>query len=531
MCLLEGEELVLRGRQRGSESGGEPRSEPEPKLESEVIAEGAPDCEPETERQLGNRKEPEHKLEVESKQQQETAQKEVRAFGRAWKSEFLFDPAWRNLNHGSFGTYPLYIRDKLRAYQDQAEARPDQFIRYEESKLLHRSRAAVAKIVNAPLDTIVFVGNATEGVNTVLRNLRWDSLEKGGQKDVILSFSTVYEACGNAADYIAEYFAGKVEHRTIELEYPVEDADVIAALRDAATQVAREGKRARLAMMDVVTSRPGVVFPWEAAVRVCRELGILSLVDGAQGVGMVRLDLTAADPDFFVSNCHKWLLVPRGCAMLYTPARTQCLLRTALATSHGYVPLSASPAPPGSKSRYVANFEFVGTRDNAPYLCVADAIAWRERVCGGEENILRYLRALNKKGICIVARALGTTHLDNATETLTNCAMGNVALPLRVDDVDAPTALDAAPSAAIIAAPDVVVARENVALVDKWMRERLFDDYKTFMTLFVMQDRYWVRLSAQIYLDEQDYEVAGDILKALCERIRRREYLDPQPAE
>ncbi|KAG6156896.1 hypothetical protein E4U11_005436 [Claviceps purpurea] len=526
MGLLEGEELVLRGKGQG----GEPRPEREPELKLEHVPERAPDGEPETEGQLGPRKEPEHKLEAESEPLQETPQREVLPFGRAWKSEFLFDPAWRNLNHGSFGTYPLYIRDKLRAYQDQAEARPDHFIRYEESKLLHRSRAAVAKIVNAPLDTVVFVGNATEGVNTVLRNLRWDSLEKGGQKDVILSFSTVYEACGNAADYIVEYFAGKVEHRTIELEYPVEDADVIAALRRAATQVTREGKRARLAMMDVVTSRPGVVFPWEAAVRVCRELGILSLVDGAQGVGMVRLDLTAADPDFFVSNCHKWLLVPRGCAMLYTPARTQCLLRTALATSHGYVPLSAAPAPPGSKSRYVANFEFVGTRDNGPYLCVADAIAWRERVCGGEENILRYLWALNKKGIRIVARALGTTHLDNETETLTNCAMGNVALPMRVDNEDASTALDAAPSAAI-AAPDVVVARENVALVDKWMRERLFDDYKTFMTLFVMQDRYWVRLSAQIYLDEQDYEAAGDILKTLCERIRRREYLVPQPVE
>ncbi|KAG5960810.1 hypothetical protein E4U58_004516 [Claviceps cyperi] len=526
MGLLEREGLALRGTERGCESGGEPRSESAPELKLEYVPERAPDREPE--RQLGTRKEPERKSEAETEPQQETRQQEVQAFGRAWKSEFLFDPAWRNLNHGSFGTYPLYIRDKLRAYQDQAEARPDQFIRYEESKLLHRSRTAVAKIVNAPLDTVVFVGNATEGVNTVLRNLRWDSLEKGGQKDVILSFSTVYEACGNAANYIVEYFAGKVEHRTIELEYPVEDADVIAALRGAATEVAREGKHARLAMMDVVTSRPGVVFPWEAAVRVCRELGILSLVDGAQGVGMVRLDLTAADPDFFVSNCHKWLLVPRGCAMLYTPARTQCLLRTALATSHGYVPLSAAPAPPGSKSRYVANFEFVGTRDNTPYLCVADAIAWRQRVCGGEENILRYLWALNKKGIRIVARALGTTHLDNATETLTNCAMGNVALPMRVDDMDAPSALVTAPSAAI-AAPDVVVARENVALVDKWMRERLFDDYKTFMTLFFMQDRYWVRLSAQIYLDEQDYEAAGDVLKALCERIRRREYLDPQP--
>ncbi|KAG6018714.1 hypothetical protein E4U41_003647, partial [Claviceps citrina] len=141
-------------------------------------------------------------------------------FGSAWKREFLFDPTWRNLNHGSFGTYPAHIRDRLRAYQDQAEARPDQFIRYDQPVLLDRARAAVAQLVHAPVDTVVFVGNATDGVNTVLRNVRWNN------GDVVLSFSTVYEACGKAVDYLAEYHDGALEHRTIPLAYPAEDAAV-----------------------------------------------------------------------------------------------------------------------------------------------------------------------------------------------------------------------------------------------------------------------------------------------------------------
>ncbi|KAG5991346.1 hypothetical protein E4U54_003899, partial [Claviceps lovelessii] len=267
-----------------------------------------------------------------------------------------------------------------------------------------------------------------------------------------------------------------------------------------------------------------------AAVRACRELGVLSLVDGAQGVGMVRLDLAAADPDFFVSNCYKWLHVPRGSAVLYTPARNQPLLRTTLGTSHGYAPrlppdpdssapVPPSALPPSAKSPYVANFEFVGTRDNAPYFCVADAVAWRARVCGGEDAILDHLWALNKKGIRIVARALGTTFLDNASGTLTNCAMGNVALPVRIADTDGTDAADAADARMAVVAP------EHKGRVFQWIVETLVADYKTFLSLFIMDRRYWVRLSSQIYLDEADYEAAGDILKDLCARVARREYL------
>ncbi|KAG5914246.1 hypothetical protein E4U42_000586, partial [Claviceps africana] len=165
----------------------------------------------------GKEKEEKEQHEKQHEQEQEQTHDPRPGFGRAWRKEFMFDPAWRNLNHGSFGTYPVHIRNKLRAYQDQAEARPDQFVRYEQSRLLDRSRAAAARLVGAPVDTVVFVGNATEGVNTVLRNLTWAGAGEGeGRPDVVLSFSTVYEACGKAVDYLAEYYAGRVEHRTVD---------------------------------------------------------------------------------------------------------------------------------------------------------------------------------------------------------------------------------------------------------------------------------------------------------------------------
>ena len=61
-----------------------------------------------------------------------------------------------------------------REYQDLCESTPDPFIRYTYPKLLDESRAAVAKVINAPVDGVVFVPNATTGVNTVLRNIVWN---------------------------------------------------------------------------------------------------------------------------------------------------------------------------------------------------------------------------------------------------------------------------------------------------------------------------------------------------------------------
>ncbi|KAH6609803.1 cysteine desulfurylase [Trichoderma cornu-damae] len=437
-----------------------------------------------------------------------------KVFGGQMKKDFLFAPEWTNLNHGSYGSIPRAIQARLRHYQDSIEARPDPFVRYDLAKLNDESREAVATIVNAPVETVVFVNNATEGVNTVFRNLKWGA----DGKDVALYFTTVYDACGKVIDFLHDYHGeGRMTSREIEISYPIEDDEILQRFRDAVEQVEAEGKRAKVCILDVVSSRPGVVFPWEAVVKACRELGVLSLVDGAQGIGMVRLNLSEADPDFFVSNCHKWLFVPRGCAVFYVPVRNQHLLPTTLATSHGYTPKtgkrSAPPVVEGSKSFFVNNFEFTGTRDHSPNFCVKDAVAYRKEVLGGEERILDYLWDLNKKGSKHVAEALGTQVLDNSKGTLTNCSMANIALPLWRGERGAGAK-----------ETDVVVPDEDASLVVTWMMKTLVDDYKTIVPMFWLGSRFWVRISAQIYLDMADYEYGAESLKKLCERVGKGEY-------
>ncbi|PNP43954.1 hypothetical protein TGAMA5MH_04239 [Trichoderma gamsii] len=256
--------------------------------------------------------------------------------------------------------------------------------------------------------------------------------------------------------------------------------------------------------------------------KACRELGVLSLVDGAQGIGMVKLNLSEVDPDFFVSNCHKWLFVPRGCAVFYVPVRNQHLLPSTLSTSHGYIPETGTRSTPpdiyGSKSFFINNFQWAGTKDYSPNYCVKDAVAYRKQVLGGEERILKYLWDLNKKGSKLVAEVLGTEVLENSKGTLTNCGMANIALPVWKGE----KGLEAIET-------EIVVPAGDMSLVVAWLMRTLADEYKTIVPMFWMGNRLWFRTSAQIYLDVADYEHLAESLKKMCERVGRGEYKGWKP--
>jgi selenocysteine lyase/cysteine desulfurase len=307
-----------------------------------------------------------------------------------------------------------------------------------------------------------------------------------------------------------------VGSREISLTYPIEDEDLLKMFKDAIKASRASGKRPRLAMFDTVSSLPGVRMPFESLTAICKQEGIFSLIDGAHGIGLLPLDLSALDPDFFTSNTHKWFFVPRGCAVLYVPERNQHLIRSSLPTSDGFVSktgmASRNPLPPSSKSEFVNTFEFVGTLDNANYLVIPEAIEFREKVCGGEKAIMEYCVHLAKDGGKAAAKILGTSIMDNNTETLTkDCGMVNILLPLEIS----PTKVHG----------KNCIDPRNGTIATEWMQETLIADFKTFIPIYLFQEKWWARLSAQIYLELVDFEWAGKALKVICERAGKGEFL------
>ncbi|KIV97850.1 hypothetical protein PV10_01555 [Exophiala mesophila] len=385
---------------------------------------------------------------------------EVTEFGHGFRSHFLHDLKYTNLNHGSFGTYSLPVRNALRGYQKLAESAPDRFLRYQYVDLLNKSRERISTLLNAPVDDCVFVSNATTGINTVLRNLQYK------EKDCIIYFDTVYGAIEKTLLSLVEtnpqVQLRKVGHgQDFAYSLPCTHSEILNALSQTISRVIYDGLTPKVCVFETIVSIPGVRFPFERITKMCKEYGILSVIDGAHGVGQIALNLTQLDPDFFVSNCHKWLYTPRGCAVFYVPGRNQHLIRTTFPTSHGYVPVSAANVrqvlPDTGKSPFVSLFQFVATADNTPYYCVPAALNFRQNLCGGEEAIYNYIRDIAQRGADLLAMLLGTEVMDDLDAGfglktmgsyeasvhreggtcgwkggLRDCAMANVLLPVTI---------------------------------------------------------------------------------------------------
>lgn len=195
----------------------------------------------------------------------------------------------------------------------------------------------------------------------------------------------------------------------------------------------------------------------------------------------------------------------------------QALIRSTVPTSHGYVALGPhkkrpNPMPTFSKGVFVESFEFVGTADTTNYLVVPEAIKWREEVCGGEQAIMKYNTNLAREGGKVVAKILGTRILDNSTHSLTDCALSNVLLPLTL-------------SASKIPGTNTVRPEYKVQAT-KWMEEICCADYKTFLPFFFHDNKWWVRLSGQVYLEMADFENFGQVVKEVCDRVGKEEFLE-----
>jgi PERQ amino acid-rich with GYF domain-containing protein len=99
-----------------------------------------------------------------------------------------------------------------------------------------------------------------------------------------------------------------VKLRKVKYVFPLEEGEMVKRFREVLNSMRKEGLTPKLAVFETVVSNPGIRFPFEELTRACKEEGVLSLIDGAHAVGMIKLDLAALEVDFFTSNCHKYAL-------------------------------------------------------------------------------------------------------------------------------------------------------------------------------------------------------------------------------
>jgi len=259
------------------------------------------------------------------------------------------------LNHGSFGACPDAVLDRQSELRDMLERDPVAFMVEHLEPLHDEARSRLASFLGVPDPAnLVFVTNATQGINAVLRSINFAA------GDEILTCDHEYNACINAARFVCDRTGSRLV--MVELPWPIQsEQQVIDAVLAGVTD------RTRLVMLSHITSPTAAVLPIERIQTALRSRGITLLIDGAHAPGMIPLDLNSIEPDYYTGNCHKWMCAPKGAGFLYVRRDLQHAIHPSV-ISHG------SNSRRTDRSRFELEFGWTGTGDPTPMLCVPVAI-------------------------------------------------------------------------------------------------------------------------------------------------------------
>ncbi|HSL46380.1 MAG TPA: cysteine desulfurase [Anaerolineales bacterium] len=174
----------------------------------------------------------------------------------------------------------------------------------ESTRLYEEARVMIAKFINAPsAHQIIYTRNTTESINLVAYSWARANLKSG---DLVLL--TEMEHHSN----LVPWHMLQAE-RGIELDFIPVTGDGLLDLDAYKTLLTRSPKLVSFTHMSNVL---GTINPAAEIIRLAHEAGAVTLVDAAQSVPHLRVDVQALDADFLAFSAHK-MCGPTGIGVLY----------------------------------------------------------------------------------------------------------------------------------------------------------------------------------------------------------------------
>jgi isopenicillin-N epimerase len=399
-------------------------------------------------------------------------------FGRAMLAHFPLEPGGVYLNHGTVGVTPLAVMAKRVAILDEIERHPSRVMIRElmqrgtlmrpapssagiaQRPRLREAAERVAEFLGVTGEGLVFVDNASSGVNAVLRSVE---LKAG---DEILIPNLAYGGVARAAAFIARERGATLAGVT--LPFPARDAaDCVRAIEAAITP------RTRLAILDHIASETSLVMPLAAMAAACRARGVPVLVDGAHAPGAIDVNIESLGVDWYAANLHKWAFAPRACGVLWAAPERRRHLHPAV-ISWGV-----------TDGDWLQEFDWTGTRDPSPWLAAPAGLDFMHDVLG-VAAMREYNHRLAWQSAQRLAERWGRPW--STPEAMVGC-MVTVPLPERFGPADAATA--------------------------QRLRDVLLFEHGIEVPVIAIGGALWLRLSMQVYNDEADVERLAAAIDAM----------------
>lgn len=388
-------------------------------------------------------------------------------FGRHMLEHWSLDPEVTYLNHGTVGAPPRRVLAAQQRIRDEMERQPSRFLLRELSAIvvgsgplpkprLRAAADAIAAFVGARGDDLVFVDNATSGVNAVLRSFDF----RAG--DEILLLEGCYGAVLNTARYVARGFGGTA--RTVALPRPLPQRDAVAGIIADAV-----GPTTRIVVVDHIMSDSALLLPVAEIAAACRARGAAVLVDGAHAPGAIPLDIPALGVDWYTGNLHKWAQAPHTSGILWASSERQPAVHPVVISW-------------GLDQGFTTEFDLVGTRDPTAHLAAPEGIAFMRDL--GLERMQRYNHQLAWEAANLLTSRLDT-RLDGDERWVGT--MVSVPLPERAGST-----------------PEEAARLRDVLLLEDHIE----------LHVHAARGCLHVRMCAQVYNDMADIERLASVLRA-----------------
>src|SRR5437016_7321916 len=229
------------------------------------------------------------------------------AYWTEMRKQFLIPEDEIYLNNGTVGSSPVpvirAIFDGYAATEKMDQQGPEDYPIWGYASW-NEFRDPLADFVGCHHDEIALLRNATEA-NSYIAN----GLDMKPGDEVLM---TDQEHPGGEHPWNLKAKRYGIVVKKITLPKPVPNAAAaLNLINDAITP------RTRVLFFSHITTVTGVVLPAKELCALARSKGILSAVDGAHVVGMMRLNLRELGCDMYTSSPHKWLQAPKGSGFLY----------------------------------------------------------------------------------------------------------------------------------------------------------------------------------------------------------------------
>lgn len=377
----------------------------------------------------------------------------------AIKKQFILNPDVAYLNHGSFGACPQPVFDDYQKWQRLLERDPYQFMLKTGVSHLEESKKTLADYIHCDQDDIVYVQSPTMAMNIVIKNL---DLKPG---DEVLSTNHEYGALERAWTYYCKKVNAHFVQQNIALPINTKE-DFLKQFWSGLTP------NTKVVFLSQITSPTSIIFPVHEICEKAKELGLITIIDGAHAPGQIDIDLRELKADVYTGACHKWMLTPKGNSFLYVKKEFQDRMDP-LVVSWGY----ESDNPSGST--FQDYHQHNGTRDFSAYLTTPAALEfmhenkWEERK---EE-----CRRVRQHYYPIVAGKLNSNLIAPNTDEF----LGQMcSIPIQLSN---PTKL----------------------------KEMLFEKYNIEIPILFMKEAMFLRISFQAYNGEAEIEQLLDAIKKI----------------